>query len=163
MKARRGLLGDRDEVAKERYVEVYKEKKRKLKRCIYQCTYRCSDKRGENGDGEEGREWRLSGLSYANGFSLCGESEEGIMAMVGRLVEVFRRRCLKVNADKSKVMLLVGEEGLGWEVRVHGIGLEHVSGCVLDGSGINGAEFSRKMANGRRVAGLISLWLMLGV
>ena len=53
------------------------------------------------------------------------------------LHEVCRRRELKVNAGKRKVMILNGEEGLGCEVYVDGIRLEHVSefkylGCVLD-------------------------------
>ena len=41
---------------------------------------------------------------------LCGESEEELRAMVGCFVEVCRRRGLKVNAGKSRVMVLVGEE-----------------------------------------------------
>ena len=45
----------------------------------------------------------------------------------GHFVEVCKRRGLKVNAGKSKVMVLIGEEGLEWEVRVDGIRLEHVS------------------------------------
>ena len=36
-------------------------------------------------------------------------------------------------------------------------------GCVLDESGIDEEKCSRKMANGRRVAGLLGLWLMLEV
>ena len=47
--------------------------------------------------------------------------------MVGRFVEVCRRRDLKVNADESKVMALDGVEGLECEVYVDGIDLEHVS------------------------------------
>ena len=48
-----------------------------------------------------------------------------------------RRRGLKVNASKSKVMILNGEEGLECEVHVDGIHFEHISefkyfGCVLD-------------------------------
>ena len=35
---------------------------------------------------EEGREWRLLGFLYADGFVLCGESEENLRAMLGRLV-----------------------------------------------------------------------------
>ena len=71
-----------------------------------------------------------------------------------------RRRGLKVNADKSKVMVLNGEEGLECEVHVDGICLEHISefkylGCVLDESGTNGAECSRMVTSGRRVAGAI--------
>ena len=75
---------------------------------------------------------------------LCGESEEDLRAMVGRFVEVCRRG-LKVNAGKSKVMVLNGEEGLECEVHVDGTHLVHVSefkylGCVLDESGTDGAE-----------------------
>ena len=47
--------------------------------------------------------------------------------MVGRFVEVFRRGGLKVNAVKSKVMVLCGEKGLEREVCVDRIRLEHVS------------------------------------
>ena len=57
--------------------------------------------------------------------------------MVRRFVEVHKRRGVKVNASKSKVMVLIGEEGLECEVCVDRIRLEHVSefkylGCVLD-------------------------------
>ena len=61
-----------------------------------------------------------------------------------------RRRLLKVNASKSKVKALNGEEGLKCEVHVDVIRLKHVSElkyleCVLDESGINGAECSKKV------------------
>ena len=48
---------------------------------------------------EDGREGRLPGLLYA---------EEELRVMVGRFVEVCRRRGLKVNVSKSKVMVLNG-------------------------------------------------------
>ena len=50
-----------------------------------------------------------------------------------------------------------GEEGLECEVHVDGIRLEHVSylGCVLGKSGTDGAECSRKVVSGMRVAGTI--------
>ena len=85
------------------------------------CIYGSNDEGGENGDGEEGREWRLPGLLYADDLVLCGESEEDLRAMVGRFAEVCRRRGLKVNAGKSKVMVLDGEEKLECEVKVDGI------------------------------------------
>ena len=44
--------------------------------------------------------------------------------MVGRFVKVRRRRGLKVNASKNKVMIMNGEEGLEGEVYVDGIRLE---------------------------------------
>ena len=109
---------------------------------------------------EDGREWRLPGFLYADDLVLCGESEEDLRLMVGWFPGVRRRRGLKVNAGKSKVMALNGEEGLECEVHVDGVRLEHVSefkylGCVLDESGTDGAECSRKVASARRVAGAI--------
>ena len=68
---------------------------------------------------EEGREWRLPGLLYADDLVLCGESEEDLRAIVGRFIEVCRRRGLKVNEGKSKIMLLGGEEWLECEVCVN--------------------------------------------
>ena len=55
---------------------------------------------------------------YADDLVLCGESEEELRVMVGRFAKVCRRRGLKVNAGKSKVMVLNGEEGLVCEVHV---------------------------------------------
>ena len=77
---------------------------------------------------------------YADDLVICGESKEDLRVMVGRFAEVCRRRELKVNPGKSKVMVLNGEEGLACEVHVDGVRLEHVSefkylGCVLDESG----------------------------
>ena len=74
--------------------------------------------------------------------------------MVGRFAEVCRRRGLKVNAGKSKVIVLGGEEGLECEVCVYGTRLEHVSEfkylvCALDESG------NERLASGRRVPGAI--------
>ena len=59
-------------------------------------------------------------------------------------------RRLKVNADKSKVTVLNGEEGLKFEVSVDGMSLKHVSEfkylrCVLDESGTCNAECHRKV------------------
>ena len=67
---------------------------------------------------------------------------------------------LKVNAGKSNVMVLNGEERLECQVHINGVCLEHVSefkylGCVLDKLRIDMAECSRKVVSGRRVAGAI--------
>ena len=80
---------------------------------------------------------------------LYSKLEEDLRLMVGYFVEVCRRGGLKVNAGKSKVIMLGGEEGLECEVCVDGICLEYVSefkylGCVLDESGTDEAEYSRK-------------------
>ena len=62
----------------------------------------------------------MPGFLYADDLVLCGESEEDVRAMLGRFAEVCRRRGLKVNAGKSKVVVLNGEVGLEWEVHVDG-------------------------------------------
>ena len=62
----------------------------------------------------------------ADDFVLYGELEEDQNAMVRGFAEVYRRRGLKVNADKSKVMVLNGEKGLECEVHVDEIRLEYV-------------------------------------
>ena len=97
---------------------------------------------------EYGREWRLPGFLYADDLALCGESEEDLRAMLGRFAEVCKRKGLKVNAGKNKVMAMNGEYRLECEVPVDGIRLENVSEfkhfrCVLDVSGTDGAECSR--------------------
>ena len=97
----------------------------------------------------------MPGLLYADDLVLCGESKEDLRVIVGCFAEVCRRG-LKVNAVKSKVMVLVGEERLECEVQVDGICLEYVLefkylGCVLYKSGTDERECS-----GRKVAGAIS-------
>ena len=99
-------------------------------------------------------------LLYTDDLVLCDDSGEDLRAMVGRFVEVCRRRGLKINAGKSKVMVLGGEEGLECEVCVDEMRLEHSSefkylGYVLDESGTDEAECCRKVASGTRNAGAI--------
>ena len=53
----------------------------------------------------------MPGLFYADNLVFCGELEEDLKAMLGHFVEVCRRGGLKVNVDKSKVMVLVGWGG----------------------------------------------------
>ena len=54
----------------------------------FQCIYRRRTEGGENEYGsifEEGIEWRLPGLLYADDLVLCGESEEGVRFWNGLL------------------------------------------------------------------------------
>ena len=39
---------------------------------------------------EEGREWRLPGIFYANELDLCGKLEDDLNVMVGKFAEVCR-------------------------------------------------------------------------
>ena len=96
------------------------------------------------------RQWRLPGLMYANELVLCGESREDLR--VGLFADVFKRKGRILNADKTKLMLLGGEEGPIYEILVDRIRLEHVSelkylGNVSDESGADGVECSRKVAS----------------
>ena len=67
---------------------------------------------------EEGKEWRLLGLLYADDMVLCHESEEDLNVRMEWFIEVCKRRVLKVNAGKSKVTILNGGEGLECEVYI---------------------------------------------
>ena len=68
-------------------------------------------------------EWRkrkLPGLLIAEDLVLSGESKEDLKVTVRHFAAVCRKKGLKVNADKSKVMVLGGEEGLEYESCVNG-------------------------------------------
>ena len=78
--------------------------------------------------------------------------------MVGWFDEVCVEGGDKVSAGKSKVMILSGGEGLECEVYIDGIHLEHVPeylGYDLNKLGSDGAECSRKVVSGRKVASTI--------
>ena len=51
--------------------------------------------------------------------------------------------------------VLNGEEGLECEIHVEHVLEFKYLGCILDESGIDGADCSRKVVNGRRVEGTI--------
>ena len=100
---------------------------------------------------EEGREWKLPGLLFAD--DLWDESEEDLRAMVGRFVEICRRRGLKVNIGQSKVILLDGKVEFECEFCIDGIRLEYVSEfkyfeCILDVSSTNETKCSREVRVG---------------
>ena len=76
-------------------------------------------------------------------------AQQDLRVMVGYFVEVCRRKGLKVNACKSRMMATNEEEGLKYEVSVNEVQLEHLLefkylGCILDESG---------RVSGRKVAG----------
>ena len=67
----------------------------------------------------------MGGPEGDDGMVCQGVWEEVLKVMVGRFAEVCRRG-MKVNAGKSKVMVLNGEEGFECKVHIGGIRLEHV-------------------------------------
>ena len=79
----------------------------------FQCVERWGIQRSENGDGDGINEIfrrRMSGLLYADDLVLNGESEEDLRVMKKPFVEIYERKVLKINAHKSKVMVLGGLE-----------------------------------------------------
>ena len=106
---------------------------------------------------EERREFRSPGFLYVDDLVVWGELEKVLRAIVGFFIDACKRRGLKVNAGKNKVMVLNGVERLD---RVDRMQLEHVLefkylGSVLDESGTEEAGCRRKVVSGRRVAGAI--------
>ena len=95
----------------------------------------------------------MPGLLYSDDLVLCGELEEDLRARVICFVEVCKRRGLKVNAGKSKVMMLGWEEGLECEVCLDMFRSFKYLGCVLEKLGSDETECSRKVASRRRIAG----------
>src|SRR5678815_2772543 len=75
---------------------------------------------------ENEREWRVPYLLYEDDLVLCGESEESLRGLVERFGRVCKRRGLKVNVDKNKVMV-VSEDSPRCEVILDGEQLEQVS------------------------------------
>ena len=74
---------------------------------------------------EEGERVEIAWPPVPDDLVLCGVSEENLRGMVGQFAEVCRRRGLKVNVGKSKVMVLNGEERLVCNVHIDRIHLEH--------------------------------------
>ena len=81
--------------------------------------------------------------------------EEDLTAIVGHFVQVCRRRGLKVNTSKRKVMVLGGEEEFGCDVCVDGIRLEHASEFNIWGVFWTNRVQMRMVASLRRLAGAI--------
>ena len=75
----------------------------------------CCEEGGEDGDGKEVSEIPGGGERVeiiADNLVRSGKSEEDVRAMVRRCAEVCRRRALKINEGKSKMIEMNGEEGL---------------------------------------------------
>ena len=93
--------------------------------CHVPLAVQWNDEGGEVGDAKEGSE--IPGgcegveIAWPLDLVLCGESKEVLSSMVRRFAKVCRRRILKINAGKGKVMVLSGEKGLECELHVDGI------------------------------------------
>lgn len=105
-------------------------------------------------------EWTLSDLLYADDLVLVGENESELKLMIESFDKVCIRRGMRVNADKSKVMVFGGEDGSVCDIRIGGVRLEQVQsfkylGSVLNVKGNDEADCENKVVQGRKVSGAI--------
>ena len=60
---------------------------------------------------DNGREWSVNTLVYANDTVLTAESRKGLARLVREFVEVCGRRKVRVTVSKSKVMVMSKDGG----------------------------------------------------
>ena len=126
---------------------------------------------------EEGQEWLMITSLFADDTVLFAESEEELQRVVNEFYEVCKRRKLKVNCEKSKVMVFERRktEVIGFDVPYR-IRLENERKCkiVMDGKcleevnefkylgtvlckyGSMEAEVSERAVKGRQVVGSLN-------
>ena len=62
----------------------------------------------------------------ADDWVICGEFVDDMRGMVGCFIEMYMRRDLRINADRSKMMVLGREEEFKREIHVDEVRLEQV-------------------------------------
>ena len=72
---------------------------------------------------ENGREFRVPCLLYADDLALCSESEPNLRRLVERFGRVCKIKGMKANVDKSKIMV-VSEENTQCQIMFDGEQLE---------------------------------------
>ena len=107
-----------------------------------------------------GDEYKVSCLLYADDAVLMAESECEISRLGRVFNEVCKRRLLKINAGKSKVMVVERNGHSVPEVTIDGTVLEVVDkftylGALLDKRGLGEAEVSSRVKKGRKVVGCV--------
>ena len=97
---------------------------------------------GERGlgliEGGGGRNWIINQVLFADDTALVADSEEGLQQLVTEFGRVCKRRKLKVNVGKSKVMRCTREENEGGlQIDLEGEGLEEVESFKYLGSKVS--------------------------
>merc|ERR1711888_78008 len=84
---------------------------------------------------ESGSEWVLSQLLFADDTALVADSAEPLQALVREFGRVCERRKLRVNVDKSKVMVAGRDVGpLSLNLQLNGDSLEEIQSFKYLGS-----------------------------
>ena len=69
----------------------------------------------------------ISNLRYADDTALCGKSPQEINNIVHKVNDAGRKRLLKLNAQKTKLMVLVGDENTNVSIDVDGETIDKVN------------------------------------
>ena len=117
-----------------------------------------------------GCEWRVEWLMFADDTVLVGDSEEKLQRLVKEFESVCKKRKLKVNVSKSKVMKVNGKQGdREMNVSMEGGRMEEVGsykylGVNVTEDGKMKEEVSHRIGEARRVAGCVQkIWKRSGV
>ena len=105
-------------------------------------------------------EWWISDLLYADDVVFVAESERELRELIDKFNRVCKRRGLKVNADKSKVMIMGGTEDDKCEIKLNGQVLEHVKefcylGSTVNDRGTDESDCNKRVMKERKTAGSI--------
>ena len=114
---------------------------------------------------ESGNEWVLSQLLFADDTALVADSAEQLQALVREFGRVCERRKLRVNVDKSKVMVAGRDAGpLSLNIQLNGDSLEEVQSfkylgsCFSSDGGVK-EDVSMRVGEGMRTFGAMKrLW-----
>ena len=104
------------------------------------------------------RVWKLPVLLFADDTVLLSEDEWELQGLVNEFGRVCTKRNLKVNANKSKVMVFERNEATECGVMLDGVEMENVRvfkylGSVLSKDGSLEEEVRERVQQGRKVAG----------
>ena len=100
----------------------------------------------------------MSNLLYADDTVLFASSENELKLLVKHFEEVCRRRLIKANGSKSKIIVIERNGNTGCNISINGENMEVVNefkylGCMIGKRGTCEAEVTSRIKAGRQVAG----------
>ena len=110
---------------------------------------------------EDGHEWQVSILLFADDTLLIGDSEEKLQKLVTEFGNVCRDRKLSVNVGKSKVMRVGRERGVReLNVLLDGVQMEEVQayrylGVDMSADGMMDEEVRHRIVDAKKSAGAL--------
>ena len=110
--------------------------------------------------GEGGERWRINHIMFADDVVLMGDSDKELQEMVSKFEEMCRRRKLRVNVNKSKVMRMGKRRSSPLEIKLEGGSLEEVEvfrylGVDLAADGGMEKELEHRLTEARKAMGAL--------